>query len=371
VSTAGEAFSLQQAVTAVYQWLLGGEPQPQLVADAIQTLAGSPLSVEDLRRLGERLQSDRAFMAMQRRLVQKWRERMESPQELSEDAARELFQDVFQSFDHALLYEHGIRASSTSVVRDSFSDMDIRAMPCWTLHLTLSGSALFLSEQMEHRTRAGDMMLLRADARYHYGLHPRSASWEHLWALFQPRAQWHELLDWRALDRGIFLLSLPSDESRTHLERLFRELIALSDGRSPLQAELQYNKLEEMLLRARSYCAAESDPALDPRIRLACEYMLGRLAERFRIEEVAAACNLSASRLAHLFSAQMGMGPKAWINDMRLQQARKLLLDTPEGIGVIAARVGYDDAPHFTRHFRRSVGCSPSQFRESFRGRRS
>ena len=38
-----------------------------------------------------------------------------------------------------------------------------------------------------------------------------------------------------------------------------------------------------------------------------------------------------------------------------------------KGVATIGARVGYDDPAHFTRYFRKSVGCSPRQFRRSFR----
>ncbi|MDX1733585.1 MAG: arabinose operon transcriptional regulator AraC, partial [Halioglobus sp.] len=275
-------------------------------------------------------------------------------------------------FDHALLYDHGIRASSTRMRRGgvSASETAVSAMPCWTLHLTVQGGALFINDNMEVQVAAGDLMLLRPDAHYHYGLHPRAEYWEHLWVLFQPRPHWAELLDWEALDAGILWLSLPGDDARLHLERLFRELIALSEEDAPLQADLQHNKLEEILIRARGYSESAAATAMDARIALACDYMQRNLAQKFSVEDVAAACSLSTSRLAHLFREQMGVGPKTWINDARLQQARKLLLGSDDSITGIAARVGYEDPAHFSRYFNKNMGCSPRQFRQTFGRRR-
>jgi AraC family transcriptional regulator of arabinose operon len=221
---------------------------------------------------------------------------------------------------------------------------------------------------MEAQVLPGDMMLFRPDAHCRYGLHPRSDYWQHLWALFQPREHWTQLMQWRELDRGILVLSLPDESSRERLEKLFRELIALGDEPGPMQSDLQHNKLEEILIRARAYSAPETAVAVEPRIQQACDYMRDRLAQKFSIDEVAAACNLSTSRLAHLFKEQIGMAPKAWINDARLQQARKLLINSGDSIGGIGACVGFDDPSHFTRYFSKSMGCSPREFRKSFRG---
>jgi len=94
--------------------------------------------------------------------------------------------------------------------------------------------------------------------------------------------------------------------------------------------------------------------------------MQSRLEQKCTLEEVASDCNLSISRFAHLFAEQMGLGPKAWINDIRLQKARKLLLTTDEKISRIGSLVGYEDPAHFTRYFSKNMGCSPRHFRRSF-----
>lgn len=368
MTNSAEQTPIQIAARSFYQWFHGETPHPDSIP-AIQAFLGSPISAEELRRLGQRLRENRDFLEAQQPLIRKWRRRMESAEGLTDDEAAGLIEELFSGFDHALLYESDIRASSTLVHRGQLNagESRVEEMPCWTLHLNLSGGALFLSDRMEQRVGPGDMLLMRPDARYYYGLHPREDHWQHLWALFQPRPHWSEFLSWRELDRGILLLSLPEGDGRAHLERLFRELIDLGSESGAEQSNLQHNKLEELLIRARSYAGPEELAPVDPRIRRACEYMQQRLGENFRIDEVADACNLSTSRFAHLFREQMGMGPKTWINDTRLQEARKLLLTTRESVSRIASMVSYEDPAHFTRYFRKNMGCSPRQFRNSFR----
>ena len=97
--------------------------------------------------------------------------------------------------------------------------------------------------------------------------------------------------------------------------------------------------------------------------------MQAHLAEKFSVDDVAAACNLSTSRLAHLFKDHMGVSPKSWSNNLRLQQARRLLLGNSDSINYIARQVGYEDSSQFTKYFKRNLGCSPREFRQSFRER--
>ncbi len=367
MTDSADTSTIQLAARAFYAWFHGEQPEPGGTL-AIQAFLGSPIDTEELNRLGERLHHNPAFLEAQRPLVEKWQSRMTSPAGISDEDAAKLIEELLSGFDHAHLYERDIRASSTLVHRGQVNSAYARVeeMPCWTLHLNLAGGGLFLSENMEQRTAPGQMMLMRPDARYHYGLHPLEEHWQHLWALFQPRPHWSELMVWKELDQGILLLVLPEGEARLKVERLFRELIDIGHSGSVEQSNLQHNKLEEILIRARSVLAEQHRKSVDPRIRHACEYMQTRLGEKFSLEEVAADCHLSISRFAHLFRDQMGMGPKAWINDLRLQKARKLLLTTEEKISQIGSMVGYEDPAHFTRYFRKNMGCSPRHFRRSF-----
>lgn len=369
MATAAASSSVIQAALTIYQWFHGeGADDGSLLS--IQSFLGSSISLEELRHLGDRLQQNKDFIARQEPFVDKWRDRIESSKPLQENEAQALIQEFFDSFDHALLYDHAITANSTRIERGEVSDSDMRFpgnMPCWTLHLTLAGRGLFLNDTMEQDVNAGAMMLMRPGAVYHYGLHPMAPCWEHLWVLFQPRAHWSELLNWPELDEEVMYLTLPNEDSRLQIEELFRGLIALGEDDSAYQSELQYNKLEEILIRSSAYNSGKVRNPLDSRISQACDFMQSRLDARFNIDEVADACNLSTSRLSHLFKQQIGQGPKTWINNIRLQQARKLLINSKDSVNAIGARVGYEDPSHFTRYFKKNMGCSPRQFRQSFK----
>jgi YesN/AraC family two-component response regulator len=62
----------------------------------------------------------------------------------------------------------------------------------------------------------------------------------------------------------------------------------------------------------------------------------------------------------------MDMGISLWdyLNRLRNQKAKELLLLTDENITEIAAEVGYEDVGYFSRVFREITGCSPRAYRQ-------
>ena len=331
---------------------------------------GVDMNASDLANFGQRLRDTEQFRQGHEAVASRWVNRWPEGQPPGEQQALAFLDDFFSLLDHGILFDQGVTASSTLMRRGlaTASELDFPGgMPCWTLHLTTRGEGLYLNEHIELAAARGHMMLFHPEAHYHYGLAPVAQEWMHLWALFQPRAHWAEWLAWEAVDDGIFHMVLPDEASTADLEALFQSLIQLKNQHRPFRSDLEHNRLEEILIRARGLQQLSVERhQRDRRITAACEYMESHLHEHFNVEDVANACNLSGSRFAHLFKQEMGVGPKAWSNNLRLQQARKLLLSSKDGIAAIAEKVGYEDPAQFARNFRRNVGCSPREFRNSF-----
>lgn len=70
------------------------------------------------------------------------------------------------------------------------------------------------------------------------------------------------------------------------------------------------------------------------------------------------------------FKRATGMTPIAYVQVVRLEQAKQLLETTDDSIDAIAERVGYEDASFFGRLFHRRVGLTPAEYRRRFRGMR-
>jgi AraC-like DNA-binding protein len=90
---------------------------------------------------------------------------------------------------------------------------------------------------------------------------------------------------------------------------------------------------------------------------------LERLREDFdrplRIEDIARESGMSVSGFHHHFKAVTAMSPLQFQKRMRLQEARRLMLAEDLDAASAGHRVGYGDASHFTRDYKRLFGAPP------------
>jgi len=99
------------------------------------------------------------------------------------------------------------------------------------------------------------------------------------------------------------------------------------------------------------------------RIDLAKRYIDERFAGKMTVEDVAAAANLSESRLSHLFREKLGLTVIDYLLGARLSRARTLLVTTDKTCIEIAFETGFNDPSYFTRCFKDRTGVSPSVYR--------
>jgi two-component system response regulator YesN len=98
-------------------------------------------------------------------------------------------------------------------------------------------------------------------------------------------------------------------------------------------------------------------------IQPAINYIDANYDKPINLTEVARACHLSVSRLAHLFKEQMGITVIDYLTSVRIERAKQLLLATVQNCTEICFQVGYFNQSYFTRTFKELVGMTPRQFR--------
>ena len=85
----------------------------------------------------------------------------------------------------------------------------------------------------------------------------------------------------------------------------------------------------------------------------------------WEIEALAQMVNLSASRLRHLFKAEMGQTPAQYLKSIRMREAEMLLRTTFLSIKEIMNRVGISNESHFVHEFKKAHGLAPSKYRSA------
>jgi AraC-like DNA-binding protein len=103
------------------------------------------------------------------------------------------------------------------------------------------------------------------------------------------------------------------------------------------------------------------------RILPALEYIHRHIQRALTLEELAKIVHLSPSRFYAVFRESLGVAPRDYILNQRMQQARKLLLTTDLSIAEVAESVGYSSQFQFSRVFKRTSAASPLQYRNRVR----
>jgi AraC-like DNA-binding protein len=98
-----------------------------------------------------------------------------------------------------------------------------------------------------------------------------------------------------------------------------------------------------------------------PAVRAVQDVLAGRLADPPSLDELAVATGMSPFALLRAFRAETGLPPHAYLNQLRVRLARRLL-DTGLPPAAVAAEAGFADQPHLTRHFKRVVGVPPGAY---------
>ena len=83
-------------------------------------------------------------------------------------------------------------------------------------------------------------------------------------------------------------------------------------------------------------------------------------------DEVAKELNTTKEYLHLYFTTQKGVDFKTWRTQLRIEEAKRLLLENKElSTNMIGEISGFSDRSNFHRQFVRFVGCSPKQWRDS------
>ena len=85
--------------------------------------------------------------------------------------------------------------------------------------------------------------------------------------------------------------------------------------------------------------------------------------EKLSVAQIAAMVNMSESRFAHVFKKEAGISFWEYVNQVRMDQAERLLRETDLRIGDIAEKIGVDNANYFSAQFKKRKGKSPLAYR--------
>lgn len=99
-------------------------------------------------------------------------------------------------------------------------------------------------------------------------------------------------------------------------------------------------------------------------IRKACEYVQTNYFEDLSIAEMTSRLQISPSQFSLLFKKHTGQTFVNYLNALRIQQAKHLLVEEDLKVYEVAEMVGFQTLPHFNRVFKKLTGQSPNEYRK-------
>lgn len=148
-------------------------------------------------------------------------------------------------------------------------------------------------------------------------------------------------------------------KNRPFLEHLFGELVEHKNDAQYCAALMSCLLLKLMRLLPGTKNAQLNNAAYKIHF-----YIYNHFQEKLTLNEVAAYAGLTPNYASALFKKEMKIGFKAYLNSLRLEYAKKLLLYTELTIKQICEESGFEDEPNFFKRFKAYHGTTPTQLRK-------
>lgn len=148
-----------------------------------------------------------------------------------------------------------------------------------------------------------------------------------------------------------------------YVERLFQSILQAEKDMS-LSAKLDQ---KADITRLLSYYIKMSESTSlsvchDSKITYILSYIEDHLTDDLSLEELSGLLHFHPNYFIRFFKEAMGVTPMAYIHNLRIALARRLLLDEGATIQDIGARAGFQNPHYFSRYFKKITGLTPTEY---------
>lgn len=211
----------------------------------------------------------------------------------------------------------------------------------WLIHFVESGFGIFRIKGKEYCVGPGEMFVIPPYIETYYEA-DKVNPWSYIWIGF-------------TCDKNL-PLNLSDVILYPKALKIFNSMkgaAELNNGRNPYLISKIW-ELFSVLLETQKNDTSYVDKALD---YIHSEYM-----NDITIEKIAVNLGLDHSYFSSLFKKKLGISPKQYLLNYRMNIAISLMLEKEISISVVANSVGYTDVCNFSKMFKKTFGISPSKY---------
>lgn len=226
----------------------------------------------------------------------------------------------------------------------------------YVIHYILKGKGFFKINNKNYTLKKGDMFLICPEDNVFY-TPDKYDPWEYLWVSFDGSLVKH------FLSHMPFSKDKPFENYKEDMSGFFKDIIKV-EGDTPKDKTcmlgylyLLFSKLmnnEKKITVHKSY------------FQSAYEYILNNFQDKeLSVSTVAEKSDITRGHLYKIFKEKLNLSPIQFITRCRIEESLLLLRSTELSINDISSAVGFKDPYYFSNVFKKTVGVSPSDYRQT------
>lgn len=264
-----------------------------------------------------------------------------------------------------------------------------RKLDCYVLIFVQKGCLYIRQNEENYEVRENEFILLLPNTQ-HYGYKASPGYLSYYWAHFNfPHPHWN--IEHSFLDQQPFSSSLNAPLSPYHEIKARDEVYFLPVyGKLPsicrstlLFAQLldtykrgKYASIVHCYYALNTFLLEFSEEMLSEytkkntsadRIENIIEWIRRHYRENLNVAQMAERFNYNPDYLSALFKKHTGYPLLLYINLMRLNISKDMLVNTNLSIKIISEECGFKDEKYYFRIFKKYIGTTPNKYRQSFR----
>ena len=172
-----------------------------------------------------------------------------------------------------------------------------------------------------------------------------------------------KLIQNRAMELSLLMLRTgngPGINTRTSLETGSLYINSIQEAKNTDEvATILYRLTEDITTQINSYSSINHSSA----IKRAEYYILENYTRKVSLEEIAKASGFSPPYFSTIFKEEMGENLSSYLNRLRVEKAKIMLINTNYALKKIARSSGFEDQSWFSKIFKHYTGTSPGKYR--------
>lgn len=248
----------------------------------------------------------------------------------------------------------GIKEQQYPVVRN-------QGYPAYQLAVCTGGNGEFVCTGSRHSIRRGDVFIFVPRVPHEY--YPLNSEWSIHFFTFNGEGV-HGIMKYMNIE-SCAVYSMDEDELNIFIKKMDRLHEAFKTEAGFTSSVLMMDILSETHKQKMKkpdegqFSEEMHERIVTPVIR----YMRETYKENISLDDMCDVAEVSKSYLCRIFKKKTGMSPVQYLMNIRVEEAKKLLVSTDMRIKRITNEVGFNDISYFCAVFREKVGITPDEYR--------